>query len=90
MPIRQVNVCTGSTTLAPGEHFEFISFQSVECDITNCSPPLVNSSYTVPAANGPNGSTCPAQVQSPVQDGTYNLSINCCSQNGHPIVIIQG
>lgn len=85
----QVNVCGSNTTLRPGDRFEFINYQSATCTVSNCSPPLVNSSYTVSAATSSGGSTCPAQVQSNAPTGSYTLDVNCCAPDGHPIVIIQ-
>lgn len=84
----QVNCCNGST-LSRGENFEFINYGNVACHITNCSPPLVNSSYTVGAATTSAGSTCPAQVQHNVQPGNYGISVDCCGEHT-PIIVVQG
>ena len=86
----QVNCCNGSTELSPGEYFQFLNLHAVQCNITSCSPPLVNSSYTVPAAVTPGGSTCDAQVQSNAQPGSYGVSVDCCSGEHTPVIIVKG
>jgi hypothetical protein len=90
MPV-QMNCCNGDTQLSAGEQFEFVNNLDVACNITNCSPPLVDSSYTVPAApTSGSPSTCPAQVQDDAQPGNYNISVDCCTSEHTPIIIIQG
>ena len=86
----QVNCCNGDSTLSPGENFEFINYANVTCNITNCSPPLVNSSYTVGPCTTAGGSTCPAQVQQNAPPGSYGINVDCCSANHAPTIVIQG
>lgn len=86
----QVNCCNSSTQLAPGEYFQFVNYLSVACNFTNCSPPLVSSSYTVPAATTASGSTCDAQVQPGAKDGSYGLTVDCCSGENAPTIVVKG
>ena len=84
-----VNVCGSTTTLSAGENFTFTNFTSSVCHVSNCSPPLTSSGYTVPAAQGAVPGTCPAQVQSSVSSGNYTLSCDCCAQpDSNPKIII--
>ena len=88
MPV-QVPCYDGNATLSQGENFEFINYGSTTCNITACSPPLVNSNYSVGPATTSGGSTCPAQVQHNAPLGQYNLTIDCCSSDHAPIIVVQ-
>jgi len=89
MPI-QVDCCNPSSTqLSPGQNFEFINYKNVSVTVSNCQPPLVNSSYTVGPATTSGGSTCPAQVQQNAQPGTYGLNVTNCSQDHCPSLVIK-
>ncbi|HUI42367.1 MAG TPA: hypothetical protein VL523_10400 [Terriglobia bacterium] len=80
---QMVPVCDSSATLSQGETFYFTNSFSQVCTITNCSPPLVASSYSVPAAQGAADGLCQAQVQSNASSGSYTLSCDCCALPPH-------
>lgn len=84
-----VPVCSSNTNLSPGESFYFTNSSSQVCNITNCSPPLTASSYSVPAAQGAVPGMCQAQVQQNAS-GSYTLTSSCCvSPETNPKIIIQ-
>jgi hypothetical protein len=73
-------------TLSKGETFDFKNEHETDCEVSQCSPPLVDSSYEVKA-----GSTKQAKVQSDVATGTYEYVVDCGGKKkrDNPKIIIQ-
>lgn len=58
-----IDCCNGGTsTLAPGDAFYFVNYQSQEITITNACPPLAAMVYEVPAAANGTPGRCPAEI----------------------------
>jgi hypothetical protein len=82
MPRKQAEVCRG-IHLHKGDDFEWTNHGEADCTISQCDPPLEQSSYLVPA-----GRTTAAKVRPGALSAEYPYKCSCNDLRTDPKIII--